>query len=221
MDSTNLTLTSINAATATALRVGQRQVRTGHFKVPLAGPVNIGEPGVPGDFIGNHKHHGGPDQAVYLFSLDDMDWWANMLRRDVAPGLFGENLTISHWWTNPRVGDRLRCGSLLLELTGPRTPCATLEASLGVRGLSQAFVKAERCGAYARILSPGTLRPGDTLVLERADMAFRTIAQVFRYWHGRGDDRVFLSAALAAPLAHRIAGKFRERLARLDQSEQR
>lgn len=180
--------------------------------------MEITEAGVPGDFIGNLKHHGGPDQAIYLFSLDDMAWWANMLRRDVAPGLFGENLTISQWWPDPRVGDRLRCGSLLLELTGPRTPCATLEASLGVRGLSRAFVKAERCGAYARILSPGTLCAGGTLVLERADTAFPTVVQVFRYWHGRGDDRAFLSAALASPLASRIARKFRERLARLDQS---
>ncbi len=206
---------------AKPVQIGQRRVQTGHFKVPLSGPVEIGEAGVPSDFIGNHKHHGGPDQAIYLFGLDDMGWWGSMLRREIAPGLFGENLTISHWWPDPRVGDRLRCGSLLLELTGPRTPCATLEASLGVRGLSQAFVKAERCGAYARVLSPGTLHVGDTLVVERADSAFPTITQVFRYWHGRGDDRAFLSAALAAPLACRIAHKFQERLARLDQSEQR
>ncbi|HDZ55747.1 MAG TPA: MOSC domain-containing protein [Pseudomonas xinjiangensis] len=215
MDFLNPRILQINAATAEPLEVGQRVARTGHFKRAVAGPVAIAEFGIPGDFIGNHKHHGGVDQAIYLYSQEDAQWWGKLLQREIEPGFFGENLTISHWWPDARVGDRLHCGSLVLELTGPRTPCATLEARAGLPGLSKAFIKAERCGAYARVISPGNLSAEETLVVRPGATQHPTIAQVFRYWHGKGDDEAFLRAALNAPIAERISARLGQRLARM------
>lgn len=206
-------LTSVNSAVAQPLDAGRGVRQTGHFKRARLEPVMVGQEGLAGDFIGNLKHHGGADQAVYLYSAEDNRWWQPLLGRQIEPGFFGENLTLDGWWLDPRVGDRLRFGELLLELTGPRTPCATLEARAGVRGLSRQFIRAERCGAYARVVEAGPVQTGTRGVLTRAPAHYPTIAQVFRYWHARGDDPRFLEAALAAPLASRIARTFRERLA--------
>lgn len=215
----NISLNSINAADPAPLKVGDRVRRTGHYKQPAVAPVKIEAEGVAGDFIGNHTHHGGVDQALYLYALTDNLWWARLFGHEVPPGFFGENLTLDQWWPRPRVGDRLRCGEVLLELTGPRTPCATLEARAGVRGLSREFVKAERCGAYARVLQAGNLSPGDQCEIIAAPAEFPEITEVFRYWHAKGDDVDFLQRALAAPLAVRIADVFRSRLARCQSAQ--
>lgn len=209
-----VSLLSINRADAEPLKVGGRMLHSGHYKKPQDGPLHIDAGGIPGDFIGNQRHHGGADQAIYLYARTDILWWARLLGRELPPGFFGENLTIDHWWPKPRVGDRLRCGDLLLELAGPRTPCATLEARAGVRGLSRQFIKAERCGAYARVLHAGQLRAGDHFEVIAAPEQYPEITAVFRYWHAKGEDFEFLRAALAAPLAERIADALRSRLAR-------
>lgn len=215
----NISINSINRAVPAPLRIGDRIRRTGHYKQAAVAPVRIETEGVVGDFIGNLKHHGGVDQALYLYSLTDNRWWARLLGCEVSPGFFGENLTLDEWWPRPRVGDRLRCGEVLLELTGPRTPCATLEARAGVKGLSREFVRAERCGAYARVLQMGSISPGDECEVIAAPSDFPEIVEVFRYWHARGEDVDFLQRALAAPLAVRIADVFQSRLARCQSAQ--
>ena len=204
-------LVSINAGQAKDLEVGVRTARTGHFKQSLAGPVMIAQAGVPGDFIGDLKHHGGPDQAVYLYSQEDIDWWSETLQRPLAAGFFGENLTLSHWWP------ALRIGELLLEVTAPRIPCSTLAARVGDSRFAKAFVRAERCGAYARVLTPGEVRPGDEVTVLAGDAVFPTINEVFRYCHSKGANPTFLRQLLAAPLAEKMRAEMQARLTKAEQ----
>ena len=42
--------------------------------------------GVDGDTICDTKHHGGPEQAVYAYAVEDLDFWTAELRRPVEPG---------------------------------------------------------------------------------------------------------------------------------------
>ena len=37
--------------------------------------------GITGDAVVNTKHHGGPDQAVYVYSAEDYEWWETGLGR--------------------------------------------------------------------------------------------------------------------------------------------
>ena len=54
------------------------------------------------------KNHGGPDQAVYVYGGADYAWWSAELEQELAPGTFGENLTISDLESAPlAIGDRL------------------------------------------------------------------------------------------------------------------
>ena len=70
--------------------------RTGIDKVPASGPVEVRDPGpkrgglgsgLVGDFIGDGKHHGGHDQAVYAFQREDLDRWAERLDRELPIGV--------------------------------------------------------------------------------------------------------------------------------------
>ena len=216
MTETAVTLLSINAAEPQALRIGTRLTRTGHFKQARSGEVLIGAGGIAGDFIADLKHHGGPDQAIYLYSQDDIDWWSEQLQRPLEPGFFGENLTLSHWWPELRIGDRVRIGELLLEITAPRIPCSTLAARVGDSRFAKAFVKAERCGAYARVLNEGVVCSGQALTVSPGDTAYPSINEVFRYCHSKGLNPTFLRRLLAAPLAEKMRAEMQQKLARAE-----
>jgi MOSC domain-containing protein YiiM len=57
--------------------------------------VQVTADGLPGDAICNARPHGGGDQAVYVYGAPDTAWWSAEPGQTLAPGMFGENLTIS------------------------------------------------------------------------------------------------------------------------------
>lgn len=134
---------------------------TGIVKVPRSGPVVIDEMGLLGDAVLDKVHHGGRDQAVYIYLQSDYDWWAAEVGKPFPPGTFGENLTIAGLAGETlAIGDRLQIGDVLLEVTYHRTPCATLGRKMGDPRWVKRFAKALRPGAYTRVLSPGIVEAG-------------------------------------------------------------
>ncbi len=104
---------------------------TGICKRPVAGAIEIGPYGLAGDAVLDTKNHGGLDQAVYLYGQPDYDFIAAETGREMAPGLFGENLTIEGLESRAiDIGDRFELGDLLFEVTSPRIPCATFAARM-------------------------------------------------------------------------------------------
>ena len=205
-------LESINAGPLTSLP--GHAGRTGIVKAPVAGPVDILPLGLAGDAIGDLRHHGGHDQAVYLYSAADYAWWSERLGRPCPPGLFGENLTIDRWWETPRIGDRLDFGSVLLELTAPRIPCSTLAARMEDPTFVKAFTSAARPGCYARVLREGTLTAGAVATVQTAPEAFASVVDVFHLWPDQSPPADRLAAALQAPLASRARVKLAGRIPR-------
>src|SRR5215813_9955825 len=65
----------------------------GPVAVSAPGPKGTGEVGLAGDRVCDVKHHGGPDQAIYAYAREDLDWWEAELARPLHNGMFGENLT--------------------------------------------------------------------------------------------------------------------------------
>ena len=61
--------------------------------MPVDGPVRLARLGVDGDTICDLDNHGGPDQAVYAYSSEDLAFWSAELGRPVAT--VGQNLTLS------------------------------------------------------------------------------------------------------------------------------
>jgi MOSC domain-containing protein YiiM len=168
------------------------QLLTGIDKRPTDGPVAVRAPGpmgggegsgLVGDFIGDPKAHGGDDQAVYAYAREDLNIWQRELERDLGNGMFGENVTTEGLdVTGARIGERWQVGSdgLVLEVSRPRVPCRTFADWLAMKGWVKTFTKAATPGAYLRVIEPGTMRGGDSIVVvDRPDHDV-TIGLVFR-----------------------------------------
>jgi len=203
---------SINIGRAETIAAGDRSMETGIIKNPITGPVRVAADGLPGDTIVDTKHHGGVDQAVYAYSLDDYGWWSEQTGGEYFPGLFGENLTISGLPTDMHVGDRLLIGEVVLEVTAPRIPCDTLAARMEDRGFGLSFRKAERPGIYFRVLNEGEVSAGDSVTCVETTEHDVTILDLFRYKYRLSHDPDELRRCLAAPIAERMRADIERKL---------
>lgn len=209
-------LVSINVGRAETVSFGDKSMKTGICKYPVEGAVAVTTEGLAGDAIVSVRHHGGPDQAVYAYSADDYDWWAQTTGREFVPGLFGENLTIRDMPTDMRVGDRLLIGEVVLEATAPRIPCETFATRMQDPGFGLRFRDAARPGIYFRVLNEGEIEAGDPVTfVESADHDV-TILDLFRYKYRLRHDPGELRRLLDAPLAERMRVEIENRLAGLE-----
>lgn len=208
---------SINIGAARPVDPTRPYDTTGIFKEPVVGPATLTRAGLPGDVIISTRHHGGPDQAVYIYGGADYDWWAAELGKPLAPGTFGENLTISELESATlNIGDRLHIGDVILEVTAPRIPCDTFARRMGDPGFVARFRAAERPGCYCRVIRPGQVEAGQTVTLTPYDEAPVSLVEVFRdyYEPDRSLDAIrrFLSAPLAVRARVAKERQFRESL---------
>lgn len=204
-------LTSINIGTPRELSGRSYDGITGIFKEPVE-TAAIGELGVAHDAVCDTRHHGGRDQAVYVYRSEDHDWWSEQLRGEIDPGIFGENLTLRGLPApGLAIGARLRFAEVELEVTAPRIPCNTLAERMGDATFAKAFVQAERPGFYCRVVTAGTVRTGETVTL--TDVPGRaTTLDLYRDSYRRlGNDE--LRAWLDLPIDERTRAKFRAQLA--------
>ena len=213
---TGLTVVSVNTGGAAPLQVGEREISSGIDKRPRSGPVAVGRLGLRGDRVMNHKHHGGPDQAVYLYSLEDYAHFLPLLQRELPPGSFGENLTLRGLESaGVRIGDRLEIGTALLEVTSPRIPCDTLVAHIGDPRFARTFREARRPGLYTRVLRGGEVEAGDRVTLTPSPVPTPTIAEMYELFFDPRPGREALERHLAAPIAIRARQDYQERLDKL------
>ncbi|MGW2227070.1 MOSC domain-containing protein [Streptomyces formicae] len=150
--------------------------------VTAPGVKGVGGSGLAGDEIGNLRHHGGHDQAVYVFAREDLDVWQDLLGRPLANGGFGENLTTSGIdVSGARIGERWRIGSgPLLEVSSSRIPCRTFQGHLNEKGWVKRFTQHGVPGAYLRVIEPGEIRAGDPVEIAHRPAHDVTVALHFR-----------------------------------------
>jgi MOSC domain-containing protein YiiM len=208
-------LISVNVGRERTIRTDRLEA-TGIFKAPVAGPVRITGLGLEGDFVGSPKHHGGPDQAVYVYGAADYAWWSRELGRELTPGAFGENLTIGGLESAPlSIGDRLRVGVVILQVTAPRIPCVTLAARMGDPRFVKRFRHAERPGLYCRVLQEGPVQARDPVTVEPFTGETVTILEMFRDHYQKDQGEAELRRYLAAPIAIRSRLEKEEQLKKL------
>ena len=178
-------------------------------KTAVDGPVAVGPLGLAGDVQVDRRHHGGPDKAVCAYPSEHLPGWAERLRRDLRPGAFGENLSTSGVTEEDAcIGDRWRVGTVLLEITYPRTPCVKLAARHRHPHLIRLVRETGRSGWYLRVLEPGTLQAGDRLERVARPEPAVSLAEVNAMLRGDpGADATArrLQAVDAAPAAWRQA----------------
>ena len=209
-------LVSINLGQPRTQQNGEKLETTGIYKSSNQGPVKITTLGIAEDFIGSPKHHGGPDQAVYVYSMEDYAWWSRELGRELAPGTFGDNLTISELECSDfNIGDRLILGNVILEATAPRIPCSTLATRMGDPHFVKKYRDAERPGFYCRVIAEGEIEAGVEVIVQGSAGEAVGINEVFRDWYERDKDEAMLRRFLSSPIAIRARRKLESHLERL------
>lgn len=141
--------------------------RGGVPKLPVD-RARVDQIGLDGDLHNDTKHHGGPERAVCLYSLELLEQ-LNAEGHPAYPGSMGENLTISGIpWEQLTPGSRLQVGAeLLLQISEYTVPCSNIAGSFAdgrfVR-ISQKVHPGES-RLYARVLQTGEVRTGDEVWL--------------------------------------------------------
>jgi MOSC domain-containing protein YiiM len=215
-------LLSVNLGKSEPVPGSKDSYLSGIAKRPVERPVGIGSEGLEGDVVCDQRYHGGQDQAVYLYGAPDYAWWEAELGRTLAPGTFGENLTLTDWESaTAAVGDRFFIGEVTLEVTSPRVPCATLSRHMGDSAFLKKFRKAERPGVYCRVLREGIVQAGDAVRGEPHEGETLGIMELYRDAFAPAKDAATLRRHLAAPLAIRLRVAKEESLAALQTKGQK
>lgn len=127
--------------------------------------------GLQNDAQDDTEHHGGPERAVCVYSLERI----RALQAEGHPieiGTVGENVTVEGIdWDLVVPGSRIRLGEVvLLEVASFTDPCKTIRESF-VDGRFVRISQKRHPGwsrVYARVLSEGEIRSGDPVELTAA-----------------------------------------------------
>ncbi len=136
------------------------------YRDRVDGAVQVGEMGLVGDKVAQ-PYHGGPDAAICVHLLDHYRFWNQKYAMDLQSGHVGENFTLDRM-TEDQVcaGDIVRVGMALVQVSGPRTPCANQARRVGRADWIKLTIRENRTGFYLRVLEPGVVQAGDTWALQ-------------------------------------------------------
>ncbi|MGY2262550.1 MOSC domain-containing protein [Pseudomonas sp. SDO55104_S430] len=145
---------------------------TGIFKQRHGGPVRVELHGIVGDQHADTRVHGGPEKAVHQYATQNYQRLAEAFPNSavqLVAGSLGENLAafgLSE--CNVHIGDVFRVGSVVLQVSQPRSPCWKINHRFDAERMSMFVAKERITGWYYRILQPGSLEAGDSIeLLER------------------------------------------------------
>ncbi len=208
---------SVNVSAAAKVEYNGETISTGIFKKPLNNSVNVNSIGLAGDEQADLLNHGGAYKAVYGFSSDHYEYWRQILENPNLPlGAFGENLSISNLDESQMcIGDRLRVGTCLLEVSQPRVPCFKLGIALGNTHAPKLFTKTFRTGVYFRVLEEGALAQGDEVVKTFSAPNSVSVEALFQAYFDKsyeGAKAVFLKALKLDGLAPEWKEKLAKRV---------
>lgn len=130
--------------------------------------AHVSRLGLVNDAQNDTQHHGGPERAVCVYSLERI----RALQTEGHPidvGTVGENVTVEGIdWDRVVPGARLRLGQeVILEVASFTTPCKKIRESF----IDEQFVRISHklhpgwSRVYTRVLSEGEIRSGDSVEL--------------------------------------------------------
>ncbi len=135
-------------------------------KLPVDDAV-VDETGIVGDVQADRVHHGHPEQALCLFSLEVIQS-LQAEGHPIAAGSAGENITVSGVdWSEVVPGTTMAIGPVRAIITDYATPC-----SKNARWFSDGRFDRMSAGkhpgesrVYARVVEGGSISPGDPVEL--------------------------------------------------------
>ena len=172
---------SVNIGERKKVQWRKKTIETGIFKYPVDAPIFLDIEVVKNDVIADREHHGGIDQAVYLYGEQHYNHFKELYPdQDWQYGIFGENITITDFdETEIHVGSVYQLGETKIEVTKPRQPCYKLGIRFNNPKVIKDFWHSTKSGVYFKILETGNVKVGDQLVLIENKPNNPTIAEVY------------------------------------------
>src|ERR1700756_4949898 len=156
------------------------QVSTAIFKSPVEGAVEAKQLNLLGDRQADLSVHGGPYKAVYGYPSEHYPYWRQQLPQPDLPwGAFGENLTTEGLFEDSLyIGDQLRIGTTVLQVTQPRVPCYKITIRFDRDDMIKRFIESNTSGFYFSVVEEGQLAAGDKIEIVHRDAAAVSVADI-------------------------------------------
>ena len=154
---------SVNVSFPKEIDFEGQKVTTGIFKEPVERRIKLRTLNLDGDKQADLTVHGGPDKAVYTYSIEHYEFWRKVYPNMEMPnGMFGENFTTEGLMeVEIYVGDVFNIGSSKVIATQPRMPCYKLGVKFGRMDILKKFLASGRSGIYFKVLDEGEVGVGD------------------------------------------------------------
>lgn len=147
---------------------------------PVNHPVRLQPGGLEGDKV-TQPYHGGADADLCVHLLDHYRFWNEHHGMSLQAGAVGENFTLDNLREDGVcVGDIVRVGSALVQVSGPRVPCANLARRIGRTDWVKLTIRENRTGFYASVREAGIVQPGDAWDLQERPNPDGTIPAINR-----------------------------------------
>lgn len=180
-------------------RLAQRHRQVSARRCAQGHPV-----GLEGDEQGDLRVHGGVEKAIHHYPREHYAAWIAELGEHpllMQAGAFGENFSTSGWSeADVCLGDRVRAGTALLEVSQGRMPCWKLNDRFEVAGMSLRVQESGRTGWYYRVLEEGVVAAGDILQLVERRHPDWSLLRLSEVLFDRRADAELLRQCLALPL---------------------
>ena len=116
----------------------------------------------------DRRHHGGPERALCLYSLEHI----LALQREghpIYPGAIGENVTVAGLdWNLLVPGVQLRLGEgVEIAVTSYTAPCSNIAPAFADGNMNRVSQKKHPGWSrlYTRVVRPGSITPGDPVIV--------------------------------------------------------
>jgi MOSC domain-containing protein YiiM len=165
-----INLVSINITLPEKINLvgGSKKILTGFFKKPVAEKIFLDELGFQSDGVGDTRIHGGKDLAVCAYFVDHFPYWQAELVREIKPGAFGENLSLSGINENQiNIGDKFQLGEAEIEVSQPRQPCHKMNKVFDLQTMACKVQKTGYTGCYFRVKKTGWVEPDSVFELKQ------------------------------------------------------
>ncbi|WP_341663166.1 MOSC domain-containing protein [Vibrio sp.] len=162
-------LGKVNSVLVGKAEVFAHGARSAIDKKVVEGRQSVSFLGLVGDEQGDPRFHGGVEKALHIYPTEHYSKWVKELGdRDIFHhiGAFGENISSSGVTEKDIcIGDKIRIGSTLLEVSQGRMPCWKLNVRFDQKDMAKRLQNSLRTGWYFRVIQEGNIGQDDDIIL--------------------------------------------------------
>ncbi|QBF82938.1 MOSC domain-containing protein [Shewanella maritima] len=139
---------------------------------------------IQGNGEADPKHHGGVDRVIHHFPREH---YGQYRRWDLISGVrdaptMGENIsTVGVNEAQVNIGDIVRFGDVVLQVTQPRSPCFKLNLQFNQPQFALAMQETALCGWFYKVIEAGTIDKSDSMELieRRSDISLAEAMRIY------------------------------------------